>query len=114
MTGEAYVGGLVGFNGSLGIVSTSYSTGAVTGQWNFGGLIGDSHGPVGSCFWDVETSGMVESARWTGRPTAEMRNIVTFLGAGWSIVTVTAGETSPTYTWNIVDGQTYPFLSWQP
>jgi len=44
-----------------------------------------------------------------------MKNIATFSGAGWNVVTVADPSTRNTsYTWNIVDGQTYPFLSWQP
>jgi hypothetical protein len=36
------------------------------------------------------------------------------LGAGWNIVAVANPATrNPSYTWNIIDGQTYPFLSWQ-
>jgi len=27
---------------------------------------------------------------------------------------VALNQTNTTYIWNIVDGQTYPFLSWQP
>jgi hypothetical protein len=42
-----------------------------------------------------------------------MKNIATFSGTAWDIIAVTPGETNPTHTWNIVDGQTYPFLSWQ-
>ena len=44
------------------------------------------------------------------KTTAEMQNIATF--AGWSIIAVASSETNPAYTWNIVDGETYPFLSW--
>jgi hypothetical protein len=47
-----------------------------------------------------------------GKTTAEMQDIATF--AGWSIIVVASGETNPAYTWNIVDGETYRFLSWQP
>jgi len=28
------------------------------------------------------------------------------------LIAVAPGETDPAYTWNIVDGETYPFLSW--
>ena len=111
VTGESYVGGLVGLNGLLGEVSRSYSTGTVAGEWHVGGLVGDSHGPVTICFWDVETSGMIESARGIGKTTAQMKDIATF--ARWNIVAVGSDETNPAYVWNIVDGQTYPFLSWQ-
>ncbi len=44
-----------------------------------------------------------------------MQNIATFSAAGWNIIAVAnPGTRNPSYIWNIVDGQTYPFLSWQP
>jgi hypothetical protein len=106
-------GGLVGWN-YFGTVSNSYSTGEVAGEWTVGGLVKSNTGTVSNSFWDVETSGQVTSDGGIGRTTAEMYNIATFTGAAWDIIVVTLGETNPTYTWNIVDGETYPFLNWQP
>jgi len=40
-----------------------------------------------------------------------MQSIATFIL--WDIVAVAPGVTNPSYTWNIVDGETYPFLSWE-
>ena len=118
--GERMVGGLVGAN--EGTVSDSYSAGSVTGQpWLVGGLIGSWSPPgsskrsfVSNSFWDTQTSGQPDSFGATGKTTAEMKRITTFSGAAWNITTVAPGERNPVYTWNIVDGQTYPFLSWQP
>jgi len=56
---------------------------------------------------------MEESDGGTGNTTAEMQDIATFSGAGWNITAVNPGQTNPTYIWNIVDGKTYPFLSWE-
>jgi hypothetical protein len=42
-----------------------------------------------------------------------MKSIATFSGADWNIIAVDPGETNESYIWNIVDGDTYPFLSWQ-
>jgi hypothetical protein len=43
-----------------------------------------------------------------------MRDFLTFSGAGWSITTVADPYTRDTTRyWNIVNGVTYPFLSWQ-
>jgi hypothetical protein len=42
-----------------------------------------------------------------------MMDITTFSSAAWDIITIAHGETNPTYTWNIVDDDTYPLLSWQ-
>jgi hypothetical protein len=98
-------------------VSNSYSTGKVAGTGKqqslyVGGLVGYSIGTVSNSFWDIQTSGQATSAGGTGKTTAEMQNIDTFLGAAWDIIAVAHEETNPAYTWNIVDGQTYPFLSW--
>jgi hypothetical protein len=116
-TGGREVGGLVGLN--AGSVSDCYATGMVTGKWSpTGGLVGStewSGGTASSSFWDIETGGQPTSAGGTGKTTAEMKSIATFSGAGWNIIAVANPDIrNPSYTWNIVDGQTYPFLSWQP
>ena len=103
-------GGLVG--GNYGTVSNSYSTGSVTGSSQVGGLVGVGTGS--NSFWDTQTSGQATSDGGTGKTTAEMKNITTFSGAGWNIIAVGLNETDSVYVWNIVDGVTYPFLSWQP
>jgi hypothetical protein len=112
VTGKGGVGGLVGANN--GTVSNSYSTGSVTGNDYAGGLVGYSEGTVSYSFWDTQTSGQATSAGGTGKNTTEMKNIATFSGAGWNIIAVALGKTNPARIWNIVDKQTYPFLSWQP
>jgi len=44
-----------------------------------------------------------------------MKNIATFSGVTWNITAVVnPGARNSSYIWNIVDGVTYPFLSWQP
>jgi len=113
VTSIYHVGGLVGDNG--GTVSNSYSTGSVTGNSSVGGLVGSSYGAVSNSFWDTETSGQSASDGGTGKNTTEMQNIATFSGAGWDIIAVAdPGTRNPSYIWNIVDDETYPFLSWQP
>jgi len=116
VTGDKYVGGLVGWNDHTGTVTNSYSNGSVSGNENVGGLVGYNHpaGTVSYSFWDTETSGQAASAGGTGKNTTEMKNIDTFSGAGWNIIIVGGpGERNPAYIWNIVDDETYPFLSWQ-
>jgi hypothetical protein len=105
-------GGLVGWNYG-GTVSNSYSTGSVTGEWETGSLVGVNHGIVSNSFWDIQTSGQGTPDGGTGKTTAEMKSIATFSGVGWDIIAVAHEETNPAYAWNIVDGVTYPFLSWQ-
>jgi hypothetical protein len=113
VSGNSSVGGLVGWN--RGTVSNSYSTGHVTRRPPVCGLVGDNYdGTVTDSFWDTETSGQSYSLGGTGKTTAEMQDIATFSGAGWSITAVAnPGTRNPSYTWNIVNGVTYPFLSWQ-
>jgi len=112
VTGDGQVGGLVGANG--GTVSDSYSTGSVTGDGQVGGLVGENNGTVSDSFWDTETSGQATSDGGTGKNTTEMQDIATFSGAGWNITAVAnPGTRNLAYIWNIVDDETYPFLSWE-
>jgi hypothetical protein len=86
----------------------------VTGTQEVGGLVGYGVGTVSNSFWDTETSGQTTSVGGTGKTTAEMKSIATFSGAGWSIIVVADPSTrNCSYIWNIVDGQTYPYLSWE-
>ena len=112
-TSDVGVGGLVGVN-YYGSVTHSYSTGNVTGEAYVGGLVGYNKGSVSNSFWDMVTSGMEESDGGTGNTRAEMQDIATFSGAAWEIITVANPSTrNPSYIWNIVNGVTYPFLSWE-
>ena len=119
VTGSTQVGGLVGVN-FYGNVTHSYSTGSVIGSTQVGGLVGYNKATVSNSFWDRLTSGMEESDGGTGKATTEMMDIATFtdtetegLDQPWDITAVALGETNDAYTWNIVDDETYPFLSWQ-
>jgi hypothetical protein len=111
--GESLVGGLVGHNRAS--VTNCYSTGNVTGLEDVGGLVGRNYqGTVSDSFWDIPTSGQGTSAGGTGKTTAQMKDIATFSGAEWDIITVAnSGTRNTDYIWNTVDDQTYPFLSWQ-
>ena len=121
VTGNMSVGGLVGHNiGGVqgGTVSSSYSTGSVTGTSRVGGLVGWNGGVVSSSFWDTETSGLMVSDGGTGKTAAELMSIATFtdintqgLDQPWDMTAVDPEETDDTYTWNMVDGATLPFLS---
>lgn len=140
VTGSSIVSGLVGINGRDGTVSNSFSTGSAAGDYYVAGLaavnfgtVSDSYsaanvtgneyvggllavnwgGNAASSFWDTETSGQAYSAGGTGKTTVEMQNIITFRAADWDISAVAPGTTKSAYTWNIVNEQTYPLLSWQ-
>jgi hypothetical protein len=120
--GGGRVGGLVGFNywgaRNRGDVGNCYSSCSVTGgsyAAKTGGLVGAAGGTTHNSFWDTQASGQSISDGGTGKITAEMKSMGTFSGAGWNIIAVAnPGTRNPSYIWNIVDGQTYPFLSWQP
>jgi hypothetical protein len=115
VTGTWGVGGLVGANWG-GTVSKSYSTGNVTGNEHVGGLVGENMGggQINNSFWDTETSLQATSAGGTGKTTAQMKSIATFSGAVWDIRAVSGpGERNLAGIWNIVDGLTYPFLGWE-
>lgn len=116
VTGNSSVGGLVGENRSEGTVSKSYSTASVSGNSTAGGLVGcNSNAAVSNSFWDIETSGQATSDGGTGKTTAEMQDVATFSGAAWNVIAVANPSTrNLVYIWNIVNGVTYPFLSWQP
>jgi len=114
ITGRLLIGGLVGYN--QGSVSSCYSTGTVNGEEEVGGLVGHSvsYSDVSNSFWNTETSGQPTSDGGTGKTTAEMKNIATFSGATWDIIAVAnLSIRNPSYIWNIVNGVTYPFLSWE-
>jgi hypothetical protein len=96
-----------------GSVTYSYATGRVTGSSQASGLVGYNQGSISNCLWDTETSGQTTSDGGTGKPTTQMQDIATFSGAEWNICAVAPGQTNPSYIWNIIDGKTYPFLSWQ-
>jgi hypothetical protein len=122
VTGNAIIGGLVGQIWAGGTVSNSYSSGNVTGNTATGGLAGTNYGNVSNAFWDTDTSGQNGSAGGTGKNTTEMKDITTFTDTGtpgldepWNISAVAnPSARNSSCIWNIVNAETYPFLSWQP
>ena len=105
VTGNQYVGGLVGYNS--GKVIHCYSYGSVSGTAVVGGLVGRGDGPgsIENSFWDVQTSG--QSQTWItghegeGKTTAEMQDFDTYFYADWEL------------HWVICDGKDYPRLWWE-
>jgi len=112
VTGTNPAGGLVGYNG--GTITNSYATGSVTlgsvsnngDGYSLGGLAGNNSGTVTNSFWNVTTTGQSTSAGGTGLTTAQIEQLATFTGAGWSIA-ATGGTTS---IWRIYEGNTAPLL----
>ncbi len=115
VSGNNWVGGLLGENTLSGDVNRCYSAGKVTGKQWVGGLVGQNSqgGDVTRSFWDTDSSGQVNSPRGTGKNTTQMKESATF--TGWGIIAVVDPKMRNTArVWNIVNGETYPFLSWQP
>jgi len=108
--GTGYTAGLVGYNYQA-TLNYCYSTGSVSGSGSYiGGLSGrDFGGSSTECYWDTETSGQASSADGTGKTTAEMKDIDTFVG-NWDMVAIGSYVDE---TWYIDDGNDYPRLGWE-
>jgi hypothetical protein len=102
--GSSYVGGLVG-QVVAGRVWRCYATGKVTGNAAAGGLVGYQRALaiVMGCLWDTESSGQTTSVGGTGKTTAQMKLMDTFLAMNWDFFD----------TWTICEGTNYPVLLWQ-
>jgi hypothetical protein len=99
VTASDTAGGLVGELYSSTRVARCYSTGPVSG-YNAGGLVGTG-GKCIRCFWDINTSGRTNSAGGVGLPTADLKQIHTFIGWGCPQI------------WVLNTGVDYPRLSRQ-
>jgi len=122
ISGKDDVGGFVG-RISYGSITMSYSTGKASGNEHVGGFAGyHDFGTIVTSFWDIDTSSLTNMCgdqgffasgcdNVYGRPTSEMQASTTFLDAGWDFVDETAN--GPNDIWKMIEGQTYPLLSWQ-
>jgi len=91
-----------------------YSSGGVMGNTDVGGLVGhdvESDSSSGlkrvlvvASFWDVQTSGQLNSAGGTGLATTNMQKAATF--STWNAW----GDSVP---WTIEDAKDYPRLPWE-
>ncbi len=101
VTGGSDNGGLVGYIYD-GAVSNCYAVGGVDGNDFTGGLVGGNiYGTITGSFWDIETSGQPTSDGGTGKTTAEMQTLITFMA--WVCDPV----------WTIDEGKDYPRLLWE-
>jgi filamentous hemagglutinin family protein len=98
-TSDSRIGGLVGRNYTDGIITNSFSLGAVVTAG--AGLIGYNTGQVTNCYWDTTTSGKTSSSGGTGLTTAQMLTQANF--SDWDFASI----------WSIAEGATYPYLQWQ-
>jgi len=95
------VGGLVGGSYDAAIINC-YATGQVSGAYRVGGLVANNSSMVIYSYWDVETSGLAESAAGEGKTTEQLHNIDTF--SNW------AAEPA---VWTIDEGSDYPHLAYE-
>lgn len=110
VSADRYVGGLVGLN--FGSITSSYSTNTVIGERTIGGLVGNnSRGSINTSLWDIETSGQIFSEGGIGKTTSEMQTANTFLEAGWDFVGESVNGTED--IWSICEGTNYPRFVWQ-
>ena len=103
--GHNEVGGLVG-DASNGNVFQCYSTGLVQGSSYVGGLVGDgSIGSVFQCLWDVDRSGESRSygGGTFGLTTEQMKDTRQYALCGWA--------NDP--AWVMVDKVSPPRLAWE-
>jgi hypothetical protein len=114
VSGSRYLGGLVGYQNS-GSISQSYATGAVGGSQYRGGLVGlYNDGSITASFWDIETTGQATSAcSATGLTTAQMKDVRSYLEAGWDFQGESVNGTDDVWGWSASENDGYPFLSWQ-
>ena len=109
----SYAGGLVGTN-DVSAISSSYSTGRVSGADDFiGGFIGINVGTVNDNFWDIQSSGQPTSGAGTGLNTTEMQDANTYIDGNWDFMGETANGTDNYWGINKNANNGYPFLYWQ-
>jgi len=116
-----WLGGLIGINivmtgGEFSTVSNCYATGSVANgnaSSNIGGLAGENNGvgaSVNDCFWDIETGGPDNSVG-TGKTTAQMQNMNTYLDTEWDFIGEADNGTDDYWRQPYQVG--YPILYWQ-
>jgi len=113
--GETMVGGLIGLN-QRGSVLRCYSTGRVTGETTDSVVSGLARAGdatfIKDSFWDIESSGVSESAAGAGKTTAEMQNIWTYIVTGWDFEGEPFNGTDN--IWKMCCGRPiYPRLAWE-
>ncbi len=80
-----------------------FSAGEVKGDPGGGGLVGESEGRILNCLWDVQASGVGQSAGGLGFGTSEMMSSQVYTLNGW------AGDPN----WVLDEGRDYPHLAWE-
>jgi hypothetical protein len=106
VNGRNEVGSLIGYIYYYSTVVNSYSTGVVNGSGRVGGFTAVlRNSTITNSFWDIETSGITQSAGGIGLTTQQMQTAQTFIDASWD--KELNGEGNP--VWILKDGK-YPKL----
>ncbi len=95
------IGGKLRYQSGTQILENVYSTGAITGTNQVGGLVGDADMGTASAtnsYWDMQTSGQSTSPLGVGKSTVEMKMKNTF--QSWDFVD----------TWEMEENVSYPML----
>ncbi len=109
VTGATRAAGLVGRN--EGAISNSYATGAVTGGNNFGLTSSNNGGVVSNSFWNIETTGTSQSLGGTGLTTAQMMQLASFSSWNDAAPNTIANTGGSGAVWRIYEGHTAPLLT---
>ncbi len=107
-TGDIYssvnaAGGLIGLYDPNTVINNCYAVGAISSTGSTGGLVGEIFdlgcgAKITASFYDHQTTGQNDSGKGEPKSTEQLKQLVTFLDAGWLIT----GE----------DGS-YPVLWWE-
>jgi hypothetical protein len=97
-----YLGGLAGVT-SFGTITHCYATGKISSGKNsksVGGLVGEEvdRGNVKASFWDIQASGLTQSAGGTVATAVEMQDVRMFREAGWDLVDERANGTADVWS----------------
>jgi hypothetical protein len=116
VSGIYCLGGLVGKVGSGSVITNCYAIGLVSSRTNsplIGGLVGQiedsQYVHINNSFWDIETSGLSNSAGGVGLTTAQMQDISTYQAAAWDMTGDRTDGTSD--IWQMPEGGGYPELT---
>ncbi len=126
VTGVGYVGGLAGFN--LGKIENSYTTGSVSGTNRTGGFAGFNQGYITKCYASGKLTGNSDSVRrevglnygalsgvvsdsGTGDISPALRNVNTYLLAGFDFTSIWAQNIDTVANTGRNGG--YAYLQWQ-
>lgn len=110
-SGYSYIGGLIGTSSSNTSVAICYAACNISASYSsgIGGLIGYNSGWVDKSFWDVQTSGLTQSAGGIGLNSNQLKTPETYIQAGWDLTEEWTNGTANIWTINSADG--YPELT---